>query len=448
MPPQAIDAEVSVLGSMLIESAAVNVAIEILEENAFYKEAHRKIFSAAAALSERNQPVDILTVSTELEKRKQLEAVGGHYYLTELSQRVPSAANIDHYCRIVLDKALLRRLITVSTEVQAECYDASEDADNLIDRAEQKIFSLSERRVRRDFLHIKNVAQDTFTTIESFHEREGGVTGVSTGFRVLDNLLSGLQRSELIIIAGRPSMGKTAFALNIARNAAIDSEVPVGIFSLEMANYQLVMRMLCAEAKVDSHKVRTGRLPESEWQKLSWAVGRLTEASIYIDDTPGLNILELRSKARRLKAEHNIGLLVVDYLQLIHGAGRIESRQIEIAAISQALKNLAKELDIPVVALSQLSRAVESRTGEKRPMLSDLRESGAIEQDADVVMFIYRPSFYGPVEGPENIAEIIVAKQRNGPTDTVDLVFIKEYVMFANKESFAEELPTVSPAPF
>jgi replicative DNA helicase len=445
MPPQALDAEMAVLGSLMMESQAASTTFEILDEGCFYKEANRKIFLASLALYERNEPIDILTVSNQLEKRKELEAVGGQYYLTELVERIPSAANVEYYCKIVLDRSLLRRLISVSSDVQQECYSTTEDAFDLIDRAEQKIFALSEKRQRRSFSHIGPVLHQTVETIETFHHKAGGVTGVPTGFKELDDLLSGLQPSELIIIAGRPSMGKTAFALNIARNAAV-KESAVGIFSLEMASYQLAMRMLCSEAHVDSHRLRTGKLAESDLMRLSMSVGRLAEAPIYIDDTPGMSILEIRSKARRLKVEHKIGLVIIDYLQLIHGSSRAESRQIEIAMISQSLKALAKELDIPVVALSQLSRAVESRGGERRPILSDLRESGAIEQDADVVMFMYRPSVYSPLDSSqENLAEVIIAKQRNGPTGTAELVFKKEYVTFLNKEAFREELPVVAP---
>ncbi len=444
MPPHSIEAEMAVLGSIMLEPHAASIVMEALDDDSFYKEAHRKIFLSARNLYEKSEPIDVLTLSNELEKHKELEAVGGSFYLTELVERIPSAANVEYYCNIVNDKSMLRRLIYIASEVQQECYETSEDATELVDKAEQKIFALSEKRVKKDFQHIGPIAMETMEKIEGFHGNAGGITGVPTGFKDLDNLLSGLQKSELVILAARPSMGKTAFSLNLARNAAL-SGVPVGYFSLEMASYQLVMRLLCAEARVDSHKVRTGRLPEDEWMKLSMSVGRLAEAPIYIDDTPGLNIIELRSKARRLKAEKDIGLIVIDYLQLLHGVGRIESRQIEISMISQSLKNLAKELDVPVVSLSQLSRAVETRGGDKRPLLSDLRESGAIEQDADVVMFLYRPAAYPPVEPElENVAEVIVAKQRNGPTDTVELVFLRDYVQFANKEAFAEEIPTIS----
>jgi len=446
MPPQAIDAEIAVLGSILIDQEAAGKAIQILDETCFYKDAHSKIFSCVLSLYERNEPIDLVTISNELEKRKELEAVGGQYFLTELVERIPSAANIEYYSKIVLDKALLRKLIAISNDVANECYEATESSFNVIDRAEQKIFSLSEKRLQRDFQPISPILHQTMEIVESFHGKKGGITGVPTGFTRLDEMTSGLQNSELIIIAGRPSMGKTAFALNIARNVAINSGIPTGVFSLEMASYQLAMRMLCAEARVDSHKVRVGRLPEKEWTKLTMAVGVLAQAPIYVDDTPAMNILEIRAKARRLKVEKNIGLLIVDYLQLIQGPARSENRQQEISMISQSLKALAKELDIPVVALSQLSRAVESRGGERRPLLSDLRESGALEQDADMVIFIYRPEVYGPVER-EGVAEIIIGKQRNGPTGHFELAFINEYVQFANLADVGIDEQYV-PAPF
>lgn len=445
MPPQAIDAEVSVISSMLQSSEAASVAVELLDDSCFYKDAHKKIFMSALALYQRLEPVDILTVKNELEKRGHLEAIGGAYYLAELVERVPSAANVEYHCRIVLDKALLRKLINVSNEIQQECYEAGQDAIDIIDMAEQKIFALSESHARQDYTHISPILHKTLEKIEQFGKMQGKVTGVPTGFHKLDDKLSGLQDADLIVLAARPSMGKTALALNIARNAAA-SGVPVVIFSLEMAGYQLVMRMLSSEARIDSHRVRIGKLTESEWERLGRYVGQLAEYPIYVDDTPGISVLELRSKARRLKAEHNIGLIVVDYLQLMRLASRVESRQIEIAMISQTLKNLAKELEIPVLALSQLSRAVESRGGDGRPVLSDLRESGAIEQDADVVMFINRPGAYGREVEPElaNKAEIIVAKQRNGPTGEIDLVFLSEFVLFANVEEYHEEVPVLS----
>lgn len=451
MPPQAVETEVAVLGSMFMSKEASNTAVELLTANAFYKDAHRKIFQAALALYERNEPIDVITVSDELEKRSQLNAIGGLGYLSELVKRTVSAANIEYYCKIVRDKALLRNLITVSTEIQQDCFEASQDAASIIDLAEQKIFSISEQHARKDYSHISPVLTETLEKIQKFGQNQEGLTGVPTGFHRLDEMLSGLQSSDLIVLAARPSMGKTALAINIGRNAAMKG-IPVAMFSLEMANYQLVMRMLCSEARVESHKARIGRLKDEEWARLSKYAGFLADMPFYIDDTPGISVLELRSKARRLKAEHGVGLIVVDYLQLLRLSTRTESRQIEIAMISQSLKNLAKELDIPVLALSQLSRAVESRGGDGKPMLSDLRESGAIEQDADVVMFINRPAAYGREVEPDlqNIAEIIIAKQRNGPVGEIQLVFMNQYILFANKEEHHEvpETQTISPTPF
>ncbi len=448
IPPQALEAESAVIASMLLSSEAVSTAVELLDESCFYKEAHKKIFMAALALYERNEPIDVITIANELEKRGQLEAVGGHYFLTELVERVPSTANIEHHCKIVLDRALLRKLITVAGEIQQECYQHGQDAVDIIDSAERKIFSLSESNARKDYIHIKPAIFQTIERIEKYSKFDGHVTGVPTGFHKLDQLLSGLQNSDLIILAARPSMGKTALALNIARNAAVNG-FPVAVFSLEMADYQLVMRMLCSEARIDSQRVRLGKLSQAEWNALLESAGRMSTYPIFIDDTPGISVLELRSKARRLKAEHNIGLIVVDYLQLMRLSTRAENRQIEIAMISQSLKNLAKELDIPVLALSQLSRAVEART-DGRPMLSDLRESGAIEQDADVVLFIYRPSVAkGESDSDgQSKAEIIVAKQRNGPTGELDLVFISKFVQFANIEEYREEIPVIREDPF
>ncbi len=437
MPPQAIEAEMAVLGSMLLENEAVSKAIELLDETAFYRTAHQKIFQASVKLFEKQNKVDMLTVADELEKMSSLDDAGGAYYLTELVNRVPSAASVDYYAKIVLEKSLLRKLISISTEITSDAYDAREDAIEQIDNAEQKIFTLSERKLRKGFLSIDPILHDTFEIIDSYHKRKGSVTGVPTGFKKLDELTSGFQNSDLIIVAGRPSMGKTALCLNIAHNAAVSHQFPVGIFSLEMSNTQLAMRMLCSEAKVDSHKVRTGRLPDDEWPRLSTTVGKLSEAPIFIDDSAALSVLEIRAKARRLKAEKNVGLIIVDYLQLVKGPKFAESRQVEISLISQSLKALAKELDIPVVALSQLSRAVESRGGDRKPILSDLRESGAIEQDADVVMFIYRPEVYGPTEHP-GVAEIIVAKQRNGPIGSVELHFHKNYVLFVELDKTSE----------
>lgn len=437
MPPQAIEEEAAVLGSMMLDRDAVNKCIELLDESAFYKFAHQRIFAAAVQLYELNTEIDYVTITSQLEKMGVLDEVGGAYYVTQLPSSVPSAASVEHYAKIVLEKALFRKLIEVCNIVTSEAYDGHENAVDLIDLAEREIFSLSERKLRKGFVALNPILSKTFDIIDSYHKRPGSVTGVSTGYSELDKMTAGLQNSDLIIVAGRPSMGKTAFCLNIARNAAVDHQVPVGVFSLEMSNTQLAMRMLCAEARVDAHKVRTGKLPANDWPRLSMSVGKLAEAPIFIDDTAALSVLEIRAKARRLKAEHGLGLVVVDYLQLAKAPGG-ESRQIEISAISQSLKALAKELEVPVLALSQLSRAVESRGGDRRPILSDLRESGAIEQDADVVMFIYRPEVYGPVE-EEGIAEIIIAKQRNGPTGTVELKFHRDFVLFTNLEKFREE---------
>jgi replicative DNA helicase len=438
MPPQAIEEEMAVLGSMLLDKDAINKTLEILIVDDFYKPSHKQIFQAIVNLDTKSSHVDYLTVSDELEKMSVLEEVGGPYYLTELSNYVPSAARVEYYARIVSEKALIRRLIGVSNDITVDAYEAKETALDMIDSAERRIFALSENRLRKGFQPIEPILHSTFEIVESFHNREGTVTGVPTGFKQLDELTSGLQNSDLVILAARPSMGKTAFCLNIARNAAVLHKVPVGVFSLEMSNTQLAMRMLCSEAKVDAHKVRTGMLPSKDWQKLSRSVGKLAEAPIYIDDSAALSVLEIRAKARRLKAEKNIGLLIIDYLQLVRGPKSSESRQIEISMISQSLKALAKELEIPVLALSQLSRAVEART-DRRPILSDLRESGAIEQDADVVMFIYRADAYATKASPpapedQGRAEIIIAKQRNGPTDIVTLSFQKEYVLFVNLE--------------
>ena len=434
VPPQDLEAEMAVLGAMFIEPEAVGKVIEVLDANCFYRTAHKLIFKAAVQLYENREPVDLITMADTLKKMGKLEDVGGNYYLMQLAEKVPSAANVEYHARIVLEKSMTRNLINTSTNIISRCYDGQDDVYQMLDSAEKEIFTLSDRRLRKGFNAISPILHETFEKIESYHHQKGGITGVPSGFAYLDKMTSGFQNSDLIIIAGRPSMGKTAFALNVARNAAVKHNKSIGVVSLEMASYQLAMRMLCAEAKVDSHLVRTGRLPKHMWAKLSTSVGRLAEASIFIDDTPAQTILEIRAKARRLKYEHNIDMLIVDYLQLIRGMGNVESRQQEISSISQALKALAKELDIPVIALSQLSRALESRE-DKRPQLSDLRESGAIEQDADVVLFIYRPVVYykNLEEEQRNIAEIIIGKQRNGPIGTVELIFVSEFVSFADK---------------
>lgn len=437
VPPQALDAEKAVLASIMLDNECVGRVIEHVDADCFYRSGHGKIFMAAVTLYERNEPIDLITLSEELSRQNLLEAIGGSGYLSELADSIPSAANVEYHARIVLEKYLLRRLITEAGAIARDSFESTDNVYDLIDRSEARIFRLSEKHLRKGFQHISPVMHQAMEMIEDYHQRAGLVTGVATGFTKLDEMTSGFQKGELIIVAGRPSMGKTAFCLNIARNAAIDARVPVGFFSLEMSTSSLAMRLLCAEARVDAHSVRTGRLADEEWPKLSKSVGVLTEAPLYIDDTGGLSILEVRTKARRLKKERDVGLIVIDYLQLMSGPQFSESRQQEISTISRSLKGLSKELDIPVIALSQLSRAVEQRGGEHRPMLSDLRESGAIEQDADVVMFVYRPEFYGklmdesgmPTEGK---AEIIIGKQRNGPIGTIQLSFIKRYARFEN----------------
>jgi replicative DNA helicase len=438
VPPQALEVEAQVLGAMLLEREAIAKVIEVIDEDAFHADYHRRIFQAILTMFDRSEPVDIVTLSEELRRRGDLERVGGEAYLVELTTRVTSAANVEFHARIVLEKSLLRDLIAAGSQISGRAYNPAEDAFDLLDEAEQTVFKISERRLKKSFTTMHKAVHDTLEMLESIHGKHGGVTGVPTGFRDLDTLTGGWQNSDLIIIAGRPSAGKTAFALSLARNAATHSEKPtgVGIFSLEMSMQQLVMRLLCAEAKVDAHLVRTGRLPDDDWKRLSIAAGRLTNAQVFIDDTASLAILELRAKARRLKAERNVGLLIVDYLQLMQGPKSAENREKEISAISRSLKALAKELSIPVIALSQLSRAVESRT-DKRPILSDLRESGAIEQDADVVAFVHRSEMYEDPNSEEyrdvsGKAEIIIGKQRNGPVGDIELAFVRKYARFEN----------------
>jgi len=439
IPPQNLEAEISVLGGVLQDPGALLKAMEVLRPADFYKEAHRRIFGACLDLFERNEPVDLVTLANELLRRKQLEEVGGASALSALVDAVPTAANVAYHARIVKDKALLYALIQKATAVVSRAYADKEDVDEVLDWAEQQIFEISQDKISRSFVPVKSVLKGTFQLIEKLYDRKSHVTGVPTGFRKFDEMTAGLQPSELVVVAGRPSMGKTSFCLNIAEHAATHEQIPVAIFSLEMSKEQLVQRMLCSVAKVDSHKLRTGYLSDADWPKLTTGAGRLSEAPIFIDDTPGISLLEMRAKARRLKAEHGLGLVIIDYLQLISGRGRVESRQQEISEISRSLKAMAKELDVPVVALSQLSRAVESRQ-PPRPQLSDLRESGAIEQDADVVAFLYRPAFYRArreeeLDEPEdNTTEVIIGKQRNGPTGTVHLAFLREYTRFEDQE--------------
>jgi len=445
IPPQAMDVEQAVLGAMLIEPEAIPRAIEILTEDAFYDVRHRKIYAAMTALFERAHPVDLITLTDEMKRREEIEQVGGPYYLTELTTGVASAANVEYHARIIAEKSLLRKMIETMTGLIGAAYDPSSDAFDLLDQAESEIFRISESQLRRAATSMSEVLKETLQRLDHIHGREGGITGIPSGFSKLDELTAGWQRSDLIIIAARPSMGKTAFALSLARNAALHPERPTGvaIFSLEMSAQQLAQRLLTSEARVDAQLARTGRLRDKDWPRLARAAGQLSKAPIFIDDTPGLSILELRAKCRRLKAEHDIGLVVVDYLQLMHGTivSKNANREQEIAQISRSLKSLAKELDVPVLALSQLSRAVETRGGDKRPQLSDLRESGSIEQDADVVAFIYRAERYGITvdengNSTEGLAEIIIGKQRNGPVGMIQLAFAHHHARFENLTTY------------
>ena len=429
--PHSEEAELAVLGSMLSSKDAVSKSIQWLTPDVFYKDAHGKIFSAMELLFDKGEPVDTVSVIDLLKKNKELESVGGTYFVTGLVESVPTAAHVERYSKIVMEKALLRRLITLSHSISKEAYDDSQDVADILDTVEQSIFSITQNRLKGGFTQINNIVVDALEKLELIRAGGGSVIGVPSGLLDLDDITSGFQDGDLIIIAGRPGMGKTALALSMIRNAALEADVGVGMFSLEMANHQLAMRLLCAEARVDSHFVRTGKLPAKLWKNLGLSAGDLEKAPIYLDDSPALTVLELRAKARRLKTEHNIGMIVVDYLQLMQGPRGVESRQQEISVISRSLKALAKELSIPVVALSQLSRAVEQRA-DRKPQLSDLRESGAIEQDADVVIFLYRPWVYSQEDEDEGKAEIIVAKQRNGPTGYISASFISKYARFEN----------------
>jgi len=429
--PHSDEAELAVLGSMLSSKEAVSKAIQHLKSEYFYKNAHSQIFSVMLVLFDKGIPIDTISVIEMLKKNKKLDLVGGSYFITGLVESVPTAAHVDRYSKIVTEKALLRNLITLSHDIAKEAYDDSQDIAEILDTVEQSIFAITNNRMRTGFTQINNVVVDALEKLEIIRASGGSVIGVPSGLIDLDDMTSGFQDGDLIIIAGRPGMGKTALALSMLRNASLDSNVGVGMFSLEMANHQLAMRLLCAEARVDSHYVRTGKLPSKLWRNLGISAGDLENAPIFLDDTPALSVLELRAKARRLKAEHDIGMIVVDYLQLMQGPKGVESRQQEISVISRSLKALAKELNIPVIALSQLSRAVEQRA-DRKPQLSDLRESGAIEQDADVVIFLYRPWIYSQEDEDEGKAEVIVAKQRNGPTGTVQASFISKYARFEN----------------
>ena len=431
IPPQSVEAEMAVLGSMLLEEEAISVAIELLETSYFYKEAHEKIFSCILGLYNANRAVDLVTLQDELKKKDHLEEIGGSAYLVTLANTVPTAANISHYAKIVKEKAIMRNLISVATQIVTDGYEAIEDADFLLDRAERLIFEITSRKVEGGLVPLKDIIKDSIATIDNLYQRKENITGLATGFHELDVMTAGLQASDLIVIAGRPSMGKSALASGIAEHAGVVEKIPVAIFSLEMSKEQLVQRMLCSHARVDAHRVRTGFLSQSDWPRLTNAAGKLSESPIYIDDSPGINVLELRAKARRFKSQYDIGLIILDYLQLMQGPAHSENRQQEISEISRSLKALARELKVPLVAISQLSRAVELRS-DHRPQLSDLRESGAIEQDADVVGLLIREEYYNPSEENKGLTELIVAKQRNGPVGSIKLAFIKEFARFEN----------------
>lgn len=441
LPPQNLEAEMSVLGGILLENDALNKALEILSPDDFYRENHRQIFLALIALSERNEPADLVTLTAELKKRDQFDVVGGSGYLATLVDYVPTAANIAYYAKLMKEKSVARQMINVATEIASRGYEGQE-IDKTLDWAEKSIFEIANMKGKASYFSTKEIMKDTFKAIEKLYERQELVTGVPTGYTDLDNMTAGLQGGDLIIVAGRPSMGKTAFCVNVVEHAAMHAAQPCSalIFSLEMGKEQLVQRMLCSVSRVDASRLRTGHLGESDWPKLTNGAGLLSEAKIFIDDTPAISVLELRSKARRLKAEHDLGIIVIDYLQLMSGSNP-ESRQQEISEISRSLKALAKELNVPVIALSQLNRSLENRT-DKRPIMADLRESGAIEQDADVIMFVYRESVYCDAckkrdgscdKGHEQDAEIIIGKQRNGPIGTVHLTFRGQFTRFENQ---------------
>ncbi len=431
LPPQNIEAEQAVLGAMLLNDKIIPEILEIIDGSYFYKEAHQEIFSAIIDLFHNRKSIDIVTVAEVLKKKGKLEEAGGVVYLTNLVDNVPVASNAVSYAKIVKEKGILRALINSSFQILSLCYEAKEGASSILDKSERLIFEISDRRIEGGYVHIKEVIKSSIELIDTLYQKKSHVTGIPSGFKEFDIRTSGLHPGDLIVIAGRPSMGKSAFVTCLAEYIAVECNIPVGFFSLEMSKEQLVQRFLCSYAKVDAHKLRTGFLSPSDWPLLTAAAGKLSEAPLFIDDTPAINIFELRAKARRMRSHHNIQVIIVDYLQLIRGSGRPESRQQEISEVSQALKALAKELNAPVVAVSQLSREVEKRE-DHRPRLSDLRESGAIEQDADLVVLLYREEYYEPDTEKKGIAEINIAKQRNGPTGIIELGFVKEYMKFVN----------------
>lgn len=441
IPPQNIEAEQAVLGAILLAKEALITVSDMLSPEDFYRVAHQRIYSSMLNISETGEPVDLVTLTAELQSRKDLEEVGGVVYLTDLANAVPTAANVEYYAKIVEEKSIVRRLIKVSTEIASTGYSDSEDVSELISSAEKGILEISNKKLSRGFVSIKDIVNEALEQINLLYNSDGEVSGIISGYTDLDRLTTGFQNSDLIIIASRPSVGKTALALNIAQNVGCRGKLPVAIFSLEMAGRQLVQRMISAEGNIDSYRIRTGTLEDEDWLKLSAAMGSLSDAPIYIDDTPGINIFDIRSKARRLQAEKGLSLIIIDYLQLITVRGKMDNRQQEISEISRQLKSIARELDVPVIALSQLSRAVEQRQ-DKRPMLSDIRESGSIEQDADLVAFLYREDYYDSETENKNIVEIILSKHRNGPTGKIELFFMKSYNKFVNmikKDEYGKE---------
>lgn len=438
-PPHNIEAEQAVLGAILIDQDALTSASELLVPDSFYRTKHQKIFEAMLGLSDKGEPIDLVIMTSAMADQGLLEEVGGVSYLAELAEVVPTAANVEYYARIIAEKALLRRLIRTATHIVSDGYEREDDVDGLLNEAEKKILEVSHQTNAKAFQNIKDVLVDAYDKIELLHNQKGEVTGIPTGFTELDKMTAGFQRNDLIIVAARPSVGKTAFSLNIAQNVATKTDENVAIFSLEMGSDQLVMRMLCAEGNIDAQRLRTGSLTSDDWAKLTMAMGSLSNAGIYIDDTPGIKVNEIRAKCRRLKQEQGLGMVLIDYLQLIQGSGKSgENRQQEVSEISRTLKGIARELQVPVIALSQLSRGVESRQ-DKRPMMSDIRESGSIEQDADIVAFLYREDYYDRETENKNTIEIIIAKQRNGPVGSVELAFVKEFNKFVNLERRFED---------
>ncbi|HEY1212675.1 MAG TPA: replicative DNA helicase [Bryobacteraceae bacterium] len=439
VPPQNIEAEQAVLGAILLQGEALITAMERVTSDDFYRGAHQRIFEAIVELAEEQEPVDLITLTARLSDKQQLEEIGGVTYLSQLANAVPTAANVDYYAAIVEEKSMLRRLIRTATQIVSDGYANSEDVGAMLSEAEARILEISQRRTSSGFVSIRDVLMEVFERVEHLYSHKGGSTGIPSGFVDLDKMTSGFQRSDLIILAARPSVGKTAFALNVAQNVGVRAKETVAIFSLEMGAAQLVTRMICAEANVDANRMRTGFLEGDDWEKLTMAIGALSEANIYIDDTPSITVADIRAKCRRLQQEKGLGMILIDYLQLIAGRGKGDNRQQEVSEISRTLKQIARELNVPVIALSQLSRGVEQRQ-DKRPMMSDLRESGSIEQDADIVAFLYRDDYYDKESEKKNIIEIIIAKQRNGPVGTVELAFLKQFNKFVNMDRSHQEV--------